>query len=206
MIIHLYSGVFFGNLSLYIVYIWPLSILFLGLASVGVFKEKGRWKIFIKNALLALVIILPISHAFLNDHVFFMQVLSLLYVAFFSLIFWEVMKFLIRPSYVNADIIFAAGCGYFLLIEISVFLLQFMFYNHPGSIANVDTTKMANTYMDLIYLASVVQTSIGFGDITPSFHTTRLAVSFLGVLSQLYNVLLVGILISKFSSKINPKK
>lgn len=34
LIIHLYSGVFFGNLSLYIVYIWPLSILFLGLASV----------------------------------------------------------------------------------------------------------------------------------------------------------------------------
>ncbi|GGF51807.1 hypothetical protein GCM10011339_45490 [Echinicola rosea] len=177
----------------------------LGLASVGVFKEKGRWKIIIKNTLLLVVIILPVLHPFLKDHVLFMQVLSLLYVSFFSLIFWEVMKFLIRPSYVNADIIFAAGCGYFLLVEISAFLLLFMYYNHPGSIANVDASQVASTYIDLVYLASVIQTSIGFGDITPSFHTTKLAASFMGVLSQLYNVLLVGILISKFSSKINSK-
>ncbi|QDH78646.1 two pore domain potassium channel family protein [Echinicola soli] len=205
LIVHLYAGVFFENLNLYIIYFWPLSILFLGLSSVGVFREKGRWKIITKNTLLVVVIILPVSHPFLKDHVLFMQVLSLLYVSFFSLIFWEVMKFLIRPSYVNADIIFAAGCGYFLLVEISVFLLQFMYYNHPGSIANVDASKLASTYIDLVYFASVIQTSIGFGDITPSFHTTKLATSFLGVLSQLYNVLLVGILISKFSSRINSK-
>ncbi|AWW30682.1 two pore domain potassium channel family protein [Echinicola strongylocentroti] len=206
LIVNLYSGVFFENLNIYILFIWPLSTLFLGLASVGVFREKGRWKIFTKNFLLVVVIVLPISHSFLQDHDVFMQILSLLYVAFFSLIFWEVMKFLIRPSYVNADIIFAAGCGYFLLVEISVFLLQFMFYHHEGSFANLDTSKLAKTYIDLVYFASVIQTSIGFGDITPTFHTTKLATSFLGVLSQLYNVLLVGILISKFSSRINAKK
>lgn len=206
LIIHLYLGVFFVNLGTYILYYWPLTTVFLGLASVGVFIEKGPWKIFIKNILLILVIILPVTHSFLKDHSVFMQVLSLCYVAFFALIMWEVIKFLLKPSYVNTDIIFAAGCGYFLLIEISAFLLQFMFYNQPGSLANLDTDKLANTHIDLIYFASIIQTTIGFGDITPTFHTTKLAISFLGVMSQFYNVVLVGILISKFSSKIHSKR
>ncbi|GGZ20708.1 hypothetical protein GCM10007049_11620 [Echinicola pacifica] len=206
LIVHLYSAVFFEDLTVYIIYIWPLTTLLLGLASVGVFIEKGPWKIAIKNSLLVIVTLLPISHSFLKEHQVFMQILSLLYVAFFALIMWEVIKFLIKPSYVNADIIFAAGCGYFLLIEISVFLLQFMYYNHPGSIGPLHSAKLADTYVDLIYFASIIQTTIGFGDITPLVHTTKLAASFLGVLGQFYNVVLVGILISKFSSKISSKR
>jgi len=44
------------------------------------------------------------------------------------------------------------------------------------------------------------RTSIGFGDITPNSHVTKLLTSFLGVTGQFYSVVLVGILITKFTS------
>ncbi|MBD8488940.1 two pore domain potassium channel family protein [Echinicola sp. CAU 1574] len=197
---HLYTAIFFKDLVFYMQYIWPINTMLLGLASVGVFIERGKWKIIIRNILLVIVILLPVCHSLFKDSQFFIELLSLIYMVFFALIFWEVIKFLIKPSYVNADIIFAAACGYFMLIEISVFVLQFEFYRNTASITNLNTSTLADTYLDLVYLASIIQTTIGFGDITPSIHVTKLTTSFLGVISQFYNVVLVGILISKYSS------
>ncbi len=59
--------------------------------------------------------------------------------------------------------------------------------------------------MDLDYFCSVTLTSIGFGDIAPSACFTKLITSFFGIVGQFYSVVLVGILISKFSSKRNSK-
>lgn len=58
--------------------------------------------------------------------------------------------------------------------------------------------------MDLVYFSSITLTSIGFGDITPSSYHTKLITAFFGIAGQFYVVVLVGILISKFSSKSDP--
>lgn len=121
------------------------------------------------------------------------------------LYFVEIIRFLIRPSYINVDIISASACGYFLLVEISVFLLQAFYYNDPAVLSNVSNASPAETYMDLVYFSSISITSIGFGDITPTSYVTRLIVSLFGVVSQFYAVVLVGILISKFVSAQDEK-
>ncbi|WP_186757268.1 potassium channel family protein [Echinicola salinicaeni] len=197
---HLYISVFFKDMDFYIHTIWPFNMIFLGLASVGVFMGKGKWLIWIKNFLLLLVIFLPIFQALKHNAAVYLQVSSLVYMGFFLIIFGEVIKFLLKPKYINLDLLIAAGCGYFLLIEICAFMLQFLFYNDPSSIGNIDMSSVPNTFVDMVYYASIIQTSIGFGDITPLSHTTKMATSFFGVMGQLYNVVLVGILISKFSN------
>jgi Ion channel len=103
--------------------------------------------------------------------------------------------------FLNVDLIVAAGCGYFLLIEISVFLMMSIFYINPFSFTGISRTSVPATYIDFIYFCSITFTSIGFGDILPNTHYTKLLTSFLGVSGQFYTVMLVGILISKFSSK-----
>ena len=110
------------------------------------------------------------------------------------LIFWEVLKFLIKPSYINTDIISASACGYLLLIEICTFLMQFFVYKNPQSFKGLDLSSPANTYIDLVYFSSVTLTSIGFGDITPNAHHTKLIASLFGIAGQFYSVVLVGIL------------
>lgn len=200
LIAHLYIGIFLTDLDFYTRVIWPLNMLILGIASVGVFIETGRLKKLVQNILWVVAVLLPISIPFFGETNGFMILISVFYCLFFGFILVEIIRFLIRPSYINVDIISASACGYFLLVEISVFLLQAFYYNDPMVLLNVSNASPAETYMDLVYFSSISITSIGFGDITPTSYVTRLIVSLFGVISQFYAVVLVGILISKFVS------
>lgn len=197
---HLFIGIILQDLPFYATVIWPLNMLLLGIASIGIFIEKGRWKNIIRTVLFILVLAFPLSLPFLGNLPYFMLTLNIGYVVFFTFIFWEVVRFLIKPSYINADVISASACGYMLLIEISAFLMQAYFYYNPLSFKGVDATGTAAIYMDLVYFCSITITSIGFGDITPNTHQTKLLTSLFGIAGQFYSVVLVGILISKFSS------
>lgn len=200
LIQHLFIGVFLHDLEFYTRFVWVLNMLILGLASVGVFIEKGRWKNYIRNVLFILVAAMPLSVPLVSDIVYFMQILSWVYVLFFAFIFWEVIRFLVRPGYINIDIISASACGYFLLIEVCVFLMQTLFYRNPESFKGIDASNLAATYIDFVYFSAITLTSIGFGDITPSLHHTKLLTAFFGIAGQFYAVVLVGILISKFTN------
>lgn len=205
LILHLFIGVALRDLSFYTKVIWPVNMLILGIASVGVFIEKGRLKNLIQKILFLLVLALPIGLTFWGNNPYYFIFLNIGYVIFFLFIFWEVLKYLIKPSYINTDIISASACGYFLLIEISTFLLQCFIYQNPQSFKGIDYSNPASTYIDLVYFSSITLTSIGFGDITPNSHHTKLITSFFGIAGQFYVVVLVGILISKFSSKSDSK-
>ena len=200
---HLFIGIFLSDLDFYTKVIWPINMLVLGIASVGVFIEKGKWKNLIQKLLFLIVLILPIGLTFWGDNPYYFIFINIGYVIFFLFIFWEVVKYLIRPSYINSDIISASACGYLLLIEISVFLLQFFHYQNAEAFKGIDTSSPATIFIDLVYFCSITFTSIGFGDITPNSHTTKLLTSFIGIAGQFYTVVLVGILISKFTSNTN---
>lgn len=201
LIQHLFIGIFVSDLPFYTKVIWPINMLILGFASVGVFIEKGRLKNTIQKILFLLVLGLPIGLTFWGTNPYYFAFLNIAYVLFFLFIFGEVLKYLIKPSYINTDIISASACGYFLLIEICTFLLQFFVYQNPDSFKGIDFSMPAQTFIDLVYFSSITLTSIGFGDITPNAHNTKLITSFFGIAGQFYSVVLVGILISKFSSK-----
>lgn len=203
LIQHLFIGIFLQDLEFYRNIIWPMNMLILGIASVGVFIEKGKWKNIIRNFLFYLVLALPIGIPFFGHLPYYFFILNILYVAYFTFIFLEVVKFLIKPSYINVDIISASACGYFLLIEIGVFLFQFLFYQNPNSFKGISTSSNAETFTDLVYFCSITLTSIGFGDITPNLYPTKLLTAFFGIAGQFYSVVLVGILLSKFTSNSN---
>lgn len=200
LIQHLFIGVFLSDLPFYTKVIWPINMLIIGTASMGVFIEKGHWKKLIQKILFLLVLALPFGLTFFSNNIHYFLFLNLAYVIFFIFIFWEVLTFLVKPSYINTDIISASACGYFLLIEISTFLLQFFVYDNSQSFKGIDLTSPALTFMDLVYFSSITLTSIGFGDITPNTHYTKLISAFFGIAGQFYSVVLVGILISKFTS------
>ena len=201
LILHLFIGIFIRNLFLYSAVIWPMNMLLLGLAGYGVFAGKGKWKNIVRNVLVVPVIGLPLgAHSFRHNSVFF-ALLSAVYIIFFVFIYWELIRFLIRPGYINADIISAAACGYFLLVEIATFLFQLLFYENPVSFKGIDANFHATIFNDLVDFSSITITSIGFGDITPTIYYTRLLTALLGSIGQFYSVVLVGIVISKFASK-----
>jgi hypothetical protein len=178
----------------------------LGIASIGLFFEKGFWRNLIRKTLFIIVLALPVGITIFSDKANYLSLLNIAYALFFFFMFWEVLRFLVRPSYINTDVITASVCGYLLLIEMCTFLLQYYVYQNPQSFKGVDYSNTASTFIDLVYFSSITLTSIGFGDITPAAHYTKLITSFFGIAGQFYTVVLVGILISKFSSKTDDGK
>ncbi len=201
LIQHLFIGVFLEDVDFYAKVIWPINILVVGMASIGIFVKKGRWKKIIRNILFIVVLVLPIALPFFGRLPYFMLSLNIAYVIFFSFIFREIIAFLIRPGYINSDLITASACGYFLLLEISVFLMQVFAYEDTQALTGINYSSPADLFMDLVYFNSITLTSIGFGDIAPKAHYTKLLTAFIGIIGQFYSVVLVGILISKFSAK-----
>ena len=58
LIQHLYIGIFLQDSDFYTEIVWPINILIVGVASIGVFIRKGRWKKIIQNILFLLVLVL----------------------------------------------------------------------------------------------------------------------------------------------------
>jgi len=198
---HLFIGILLADLSEALRFIWFINIIILGFATFGLFIQKGKRKNQIRNILLFLVVLVTIGMPFNTTNKNFIIVVNIIYILFFIFIFWEVLRFLVSPSYINKDVISAAACGYFLLIEISIFVMDTHFYQNPNSFLGLNTSTKYATFTDFVYFSSITVSSIGFGDITPNSQQTKLFVSLLGIIGQFYSVVLVGILISKFTSK-----
>jgi hypothetical protein len=199
---HLFFGALFSpDLSVSYQFIWILNIIILGFSTIGIFIQQEKRKNRISNVLLFLVVLITMGIPYNSENLFFLITVSLLYILFFIFILWEVLKFLIRPSYINKDVISAAACGYFLLIEISVFIMQTHFYQNPNSYNGINTSTRYASFVDFVYFSCITFSSIGFGDVTPNSQQTKLFTSLLGIIGQFYSVVLVGILISKFSSR-----
>lgn len=165
------------------------------------FLETGKKIRIIKNILTVTIFLLPFGiHLSMAPEIFLLYT-SLVYFLFFIVIFYEVMRFLTRPSYINMDIIVAAACGYLLLIETSSFLFQFFYYRSSDVFNGISSGKPFSIFMDLVYFSSITLTSIGFGDITAKAYFAKLTVALLGIIGQFYAVVLMGILVSKFTSK-----
>lgn len=202
LLMHLFNAVFFVRFEIYTYWVWPFNMLLLGIASFGIFSERGLLLKWVKNILFAMVMFSTIMAVVVrHPSAATMNVLNVVYVAFYIMIFIEVLRFLSKPSYINTDIIVAAICGYLLLIEIGVFSMQYVYYTIPLSFHGIDGSGKTMIFTDMVYYCTITLTSIGFGDITPSHHLSKSLTALLGIVGQFYQVVLVGIIISKYTTK-----
>lgn len=206
ILLHLFIGIGCSDLAFYADILWPINMFLLGISSFAIFHEKNKTKQLFKNILSILVVFLPIYLIFVTPSAGILDIISLVHIAFFTVIFVEILQFLLKPSYINVDVVTASACGYLLLIEIGIFCMFFLYNFIPNSFKGIDETNFTTVYLDIVYFCSVCITSIGFGDITPSNHYAKLATSMMGIAGQFYSVVLVGIMISKYVSHTEIKK
>ncbi len=199
----LFDKIFFVDNVFYLSYVWPANMLILGVASVGIFRERSKWMILTKNVLFIATICLPFLFAVYRSNPVFMVFLIIIYISYYSLIFVETLRQITHRGEVTVSVILGSFCGYLLLIMVCLFTLILIEFNAPKSFHGISSTHPELIYNELSYFSFIVFTSIGFGDIYPITDTARLATAFFGVVGQFYMVVLVGIIISKYVGVID---
>jgi hypothetical protein len=198
LLLLLFDKIFFRDNVFYLSYVWPTNMLILGMASVGIFRERSRWILFTKNCLFIASICIPLLFSTFNGNWLFMIILIGVYICYYTLIFIETLRQITQKSEVNLSVILGSFCGYLLLVLLCLFTLQLIEFNFPKSFHGISYNHPEMEYHELSYFSFIVFTSIGFGDIYPITDTARLATAFFGVIGQFYMTVLVGIIISKY--------
>lgn len=201
LVMVLFNKVFFFSRSLYADLIWPVNMLLLGSVSMVAFHENERRIRFLKTLLFLGVIAVPIFASSVFRY-YPTAVLSLVvYILFYGIIFVGLMKHMVQRSEVTESLIFGSLSGFLLLIMISAFSYLLIDILDTNSFQNLRGNTVPEKYHQIIYFSSITLSTIGYGDITPASDNARLLVAFWGVSGQFYMVSVVGIIISKYSSK-----
>lgn len=197
----LFNKIVFVNDALYQRYIWPFNVVLLGIASIGVFKEHRLWLQIVKNILLAAVLAVP----FLMPAIFTSWWLTLLaiasYMLYYSLIWVEVVRQITRKGEITLGLVFGSLSGYLLLMVVALFTFLLLEFLQPGAFKGLQAASIPEAYRQLSYFSMITIATVGYGDIVPVSDSARLLAAFFSISGQFYMVTLVGIIISKFSTK-----
>jgi voltage-gated potassium channel len=197
----LFNKVLFTNQKLYVELIWPSNILLLGMASFGVFKERGIIIQSLKNVLFVCTILTPFFAYWVFSTKLLSAIVLSIYIMYYGLIFVEVLQQITHKDEITLSVILGSICGYLLLILIAAFAFLILEVFIPGSFNNTTTGNIPALYNEITYFSIVTVATIGYGDIAPENDSSRLLAAFFGIAGQFYMVTLVGIIISKFTSK-----
>jgi voltage-gated potassium channel len=200
LLLLIFDKIFFPDNNTYIRYVWPLNMVIIALASFGIFHNSSKNVLMMRNVLSFVSICMPFMFISMNSQLWFMYFLTIFYILFYTFIFGEVMRQITLTKEVQLNVVIGSFCGYLLLSMMVVFGFILTELLQPNSFHGLGN-DLASNYNLLVYFSFITLTSIGFGDIYPITDSSRLTVAFFGMLGQFYMVAVVGIIISKFTSK-----
>lgn len=180
--------------------VWPVNMVFLGLASLGIFHESRAWERVVRNLLFLFIIAVPLAPGLFFGSFAWTLLAFQLYIVFYSFLFYSVMLQVTARQKVSHSVIVGSLSGFLLLVVLATFSFLLMDLASPGSFSPAGGDTMPEKYQQLTYFSLVTLTTVGYGDILPLTEQSRLLAGFWGVISQFYMVAIVGILISKFTA------
>lgn len=200
LVAHLFCGVFTPNNLEVGRYIFAFFTSIVCLCSINISFRKSKREIALITLFFCFIISIPLLYEYIENIALFRHYFSIPYALFFLFIFSEILRFLFRPKEITHDLILAASSGYLVLVEIFVFIMEFHINRNPGGIHGINLENPLTILTDLVYFCSITISGIGYGDIHPLSSEIKLTAAFMGICGQFYLVVLVGIIISKFSN------
>jgi len=192
---HLYGSLFFTDLVFYGTYIRLINLVLIYVSSINAIlnikNHITKWD----NLIIGITLIIN-STVLYFDKYYVLRDISFLF--FLILTFYHVCRFLYEPNKIGLAIISSAIGGYLLIIEIFVRIFLIQHYFNTNSISNINFKFHTNTFIDITYFCTVTISSIGFGDYLPLNHNTKMITCLLGLIGQMYLVVVMGIMVSKF--------
>jgi len=124
------------------------------------------------------------------------------YFLFYVVVTLEIIKQVWNAKLVNKNVIFGLISGYISigLIGFFIFLTIEMIHIHPNSFSGLvlTSTNPEAIAEELIYFSYITLTTIGYGDILPVTAIARKATILIGLIGQIYLVVITAIVVGKY--------
>lgn len=167
-------------------------------------KKKGQRMIFIGMLLLTLLTYV-FGILFKSEVVNFTYVRFIILFVFYSMVTREIIGQVWRSVRVNKNVILGLISGYICLGLLGFFICTSIELLAPGSFNGLVPREInpAENTEGLVYYSYITLLTIGYGDIAPATRVARSASMLIGLIGQIYMVILTAIVVGKFISQIN---
>ena len=199
MILPAFSG---QGLLYEIILVITLSFLFIQSTVVANVRKS-------KKLLLRIIVISMILITWLQPigiHSIYIDIIKLLFfVAFFIFVMTYLIKYIVRSTSVDVNVLITSINIYLLAGIIGASLAMVFFriypdaYNFPGYIN-------PPAFVHFLYYSFVTMSTVGYGDITPRIPETQTLAYVISITGQLYVAIIIASLIGKFLMQGDQKK
>jgi voltage-gated potassium channel len=197
----IFDKILVSDNTVFLKYFWPANMFLISVASFRIFADHGSLMKIGRNIFSFFKICMPFGYMYFGDLPVFMWILLSFFLLFYIFIFGVVMYQITLIKEIRINVIIGSICGYMLLSMIGLFSYLLIAFSSPTAFHGLTAGNTGLNYNELSYFSFITLTSIGFGDIYPTEDRSRLLVAFFGMLGQFYMVAVVGIIVSRFSSK-----
>ncbi|WP_152286702.1 ion channel [Flavicella marina] len=127
---------------------------------------------------------------------------------FYVFVTYEIVKQVWDSERISANIIFGLVSGYVSIGLIGYFLCMTIELVSPGSFqsSQSDFFIRENFNDTFMYFSYITLLSIGYGDISPVTALAQKVVVLVGLIGQMYNVIITAIIVGKYLNQISNKK
>lgn len=129
------------------------------------------------------------------------------YFIFYGLVTIQIIKQVWETKIVNSHVIFGLISGYISIGFIGFFICLAIEISNPGSFQGLNLTA-ENGYLlndRLMYFSYITLLSIGYGDISPVTGLAQKAAILIGLLGQIYLVVITAIVVGKYINQLSQK-
>ncbi len=122
------------------------------------------------------------------------------YFLFYSIVTLEIIKQVWNAKLVSKNVIFGLISGYISIGLIGFFIFLTIEMIHPNSFNGLALTSTNPEAMteELMYFSYITLTTIGYGDILPITPLARKAAILIGLVGQMYLVVITAIVVGKY--------
>ena len=185
-----------------------LSVFFLLNILAGiVLVSKDKYSLWFYLAILAiLALIFMFNLEDRNGSFSYMKMV--LYFLFYGITTYHLIKQVLSSAIINKNVIFGLISGYISIGLIGFFICLAIEVSNPGSFEGLNLISGNSDSLTeaLMYFSYITLLTIGYGDILPVTVLAQKAVILIGLMGQMYLVVLTAIVIGKYINQLSKHK
>ncbi len=161
-------------------------------------ERKLMWFLVVLLVITSIAVGLDLIGETSNNRLGFLQMAA--YFLFYVVVTLEIIKQVWNAKLVNKNVIFGLISGYISLGLIGFFIFLTIEMIHPNSFSGLvfTSTNAEAIAEELIYFSYITLTTIGYGDILPITPLARKAAILIGLVGQMYLVVITAIVVGKY--------